>query len=281
MSRALLGVALCAVAAGCGAREGSTIAQAPTPPAAHQTVVWAVGDGGDGSLAAKKLAGLIAMDRPKRFLYLGDVYPAGTASDFRRRYGPTYGRLRRITEPTPGNHDWPNRGRGYLPYWKAAHGRAQGVYGSFSVAGWQFLSLNSEAPHGNGSPQLAWLRRRLAAPGTCRIAFWHRPRFSAGPHGDARDMAPLWNALRHRARLVLSGHDHTLQRYRLKDGLTEYVAGAGGSILYRNRRDSRHAFARDRLTGGLRLILEPGKATLEFRSSSGRLLDRSRATCRA
>jgi hypothetical protein len=276
---ALLGS--CVLLAGCGAAEKLTVGQASPLPAEGRTVVWSVGDGGDGSAAARKLAALIKRDEPERFLYLGDVYPAGTRTDFRRRYAPAYGRLRRITEATPGNHDWPNRRSGFLSYWKAAKGRTQRAYYSFSVAGWRFLNLNSEAPHGEASAQLVWLRKQLAAPGTCRIAFWHRPRFSAGTvHGDAPDTAPLWNSLRGHARLVLNGHDHTLQRFRKRDGLTEYVAGAGGSILYRNRRDSRLAFGRAGVTGALRLLLEPGKATLEFRSSSGRLLDRSRATCR-
>jgi hypothetical protein len=81
-------------------------------------------------------------------------------------------------------------------------------YYSFSVGGWQFLSVNSELPHRSGSAQLAWLKGRLGG-GNCRIAFWHRPRFSAGTtHGDAPDMDPVWQALRGRAALVLSGHDH-------------------------------------------------------------------------
>jgi hypothetical protein len=100
-------------------------------------------------------------------------------------------------------------------------------------------------------------------------------------HGDAPDVAPLWNALPGHARLVLNGHDHTLQRMRLRSGLTEYVAGAGGANLYRNRQDSRLAFGRAGLQGALRMVLEPGKATLEFRSASGKLLDRSHARCRA
>jgi hypothetical protein len=274
------------VLAACGstprAAEPAQPAQVTPPaPGPGQTVVWAVGDGADGSSQAKRLAGLIAKDRPARFLYLGDVYPAGTARDFQRGYATTYGALRTITDPTPGNHDWPRRRLGYLPYWKAARGRPQRSYYAFSIAGWRFLDLNSEAPHAKGSAQLGWLRGQLKVPGTCRIAFWHRPRFSAGPHGDAPDMAPVWNSLRTHARLVLAGHDHTLQRYRLRQGLSEYVAGAGGSILYRNRRDSRLSFSRSGTTGALRMLLEPGKATLEFRSSSGSLLDRSRVTCRS
>jgi hypothetical protein len=127
---------------------------------------------------------------------------------------------------------------------------------------------------------VGWLKKQLTQPGTCRIAYWHRPRMSAGPHGDAPDMAPVWNALRSHARLVVGGHDHSLQRFRRRGGLTQLVAGAGGSILYSDHADPRLAFARAGKTGALRILLEPGSATLEFRSVSGRLLDRSRASCR-
>jgi hypothetical protein len=244
-------------------------------------VVWAVGDGADGSSIARRLARRIERDRPDAFLYLGDVYPSGTAADFARNYETVYGRLAAITWPTPGNHEWWARDQGYFPYWRR-HGRAKPWY-RFRLGGWELLSLNSEAPHGAGSAQLRWLSRVLdSADGTCRLAFWHRPRFSADSvHGDEPDVAPLWNALRGHARLVLNGHGHALMRYRRRDGLTEYVAGAGGRVLYSLRPDHRLAFGRSGQTGALRLELRPGTATVEFRAVNGELLDRSRASCRA
>jgi hypothetical protein len=243
-------------------------------------LVWATGDGADGSAIAKRLAGRIEADRPDAFLYLGDVYPNGSASDFRRNYHTVYGRLAGITWPTVGNHEWANRRTGYYPYWRR-HGRAKPWY-RLSLGGWELISLNSQEPHGAGSRQLRWLRRVLAeAGGTCRLAFWHRPRYSAGTvHGDAADIAPLWSALRGRARLVVNGHEHALMRFRRRDGLTQYVAGAGGAVRYRLRRDPRVAFGRSDRTGGLRITLEAGAADLEFRDADGAVLDRSRARCR-
>ena len=260
-----------------GSAQAATAQPSPEP-----ALVWAVGDGADGSRAARVLAARIAGERPARFLYLGDVYPSGTATDFRRRYQPVYGRLDSIAAPTPGNHDWGNRRSGYHPYWRRAKGRAQPAWYAFRLAGWEILSLNSQAPHGQGSEQLRWLRARLSAPGTCRLAFWHRPRYSAGTvHGDQLDLAPFWNALRGHARLVVNGHEHNLQRFRRRDGLTQYVAGAGGRVRYGLRRDSRLAFGRSDRTGALRIQLEPERALLEFRSAGGALLDSSRATCRS
>lgn len=268
---ALVGIGL---APGCSQGQESK-------PAKADVVVWAVGDA-HGSASARSLAAHIARDAPDRFLYLGDVYPHGTGRDFADHYAPAYGRLADITEPTPGNHDWRFRRTGYLPYWRKAKGRRQPYWYSFRLGGWELINLNSQAPHGPRSAQLRWLRRRLRDPGTCRLAFWHRPRFTAGPvHGNDPDLAPLWNALRGRARLVLSGHEHNLQRFHRRDGLTQYISGAGGDVPNDQLRpDERLAFGRAGVPGGLRIILRPGRAVLEFRSASGRLLDRGRATCR-
>ncbi|MDP9400536.1 MAG: metallophosphoesterase [Actinomycetota bacterium] len=245
-------------------------------------MVWAVGDGANGSADARRLADQIARARPARFLYLGDVYRRGTRADYALHHRPVYGRLDQITAPTPGNHEWSNHEQGYDPYWRRARGRPVPPYYAFSVGGWQLLSLNSEIPHGEGSPQLRWLRATLrGARGTCRLAFWHRPRFSAGDHGDQEDMAPVWDALRGHAVLVLSAHDHDMQRFRPIDGLIQLVAGAGGKSLYDvDESDRRLAFANDDDWGALRLRLGPRSARFAFVALGGRTLDRGRVRCR-
>lgn len=253
-----------------------------TPPAPDPAVVWAVGDGANGTTAARNLASAIRRDRPDRFLYLGDVYQHGTRAEFDSNYESVYGALAPITSPTPGNHEWGNRASAYFPYWKRKLGRALPSWYSLNAGGWQILSLNSEAAHGSGSPQVRWLRRRLGE-GDCRIAFWHRPRFSAGTgHGDARDMAPLWNAVEGRAALVLTGHDHDSQRLRRRGGTMQLVAGAGGPNLYPvNRRDRRLIWADDDSVAAVRLELTPGRAGFEFRTAAGRVLNRGAVRCSA
>jgi calcineurin-like phosphoesterase family protein len=277
-----MGSVLAAAMTSLGPASGLAATAPPQAVEPGRAVVWAVGDGADGSARSKRLARLMARGAD-RLLYLGDVYERGTAAEFRRNFGGVYGSLARITEPTPGNHDWGRRRAGYYPYWERIKGRTQPPWYRVSIAGWQLFSLNSEAAHGTGSSQLRWLRARLrGAKGDCRLAFWHRPLLSAGiVHGDAPDLAPLWNALRGGFRLVVNGHDHDLQRLRRRQGITELVAGAGGRALYPLRRwDDRLAFGRDDVNGALRMVLSPGTAMLEFRSSSGAVLDRSRARCR-
>lgn len=268
-----------------------TGAYVPSGPA-DRALVWAVGDGADGSARAQAVVTRMRRKRFDRVLYLGDVYGAGiastlrgdgTAKDYAKRYDPVYGDFAKRTAPTPGNHEWPQRGDGYEPYWADVFGETPPAYYDFSVAGWQILSLNSLAPHGAGSAQVRWLRSRVRAGGhgSCRLAFWHHPRFSAGRHGDTPGVAPLWDALRGHARIVVSGHDHNMQRYKPVDGIAQYVSGAGGHGLYRfERRDPRHAFGSDHAYGALRIELRPGRARLAFVSVGGKILDVSVVTCR-
>lgn len=250
---------------------------------AQGEVIWAVGDGADGGAQGKQVSRMIRTDHPDRFLYLGDVYERGTAADFRNHYGPVYGPLDQIAAPTPGNHEWGNRRTGYLPYWGRAKGRTQPSYYRFREGGWEIISLNSETAHRGGSRQQRWLRRVLRRhSGTCRIAFMHRPYMSAGAYKPGtHSLGSVWRTLRGHARLVLSGHDHNMQRFKRRDGMNQYVSGAGGRERYGvNRRDRRLAFGRGDRYGALRIELGEGSARLEFRSVTGRVLDRSRVRCR-
>jgi hypothetical protein len=270
--------------AGCGSSSTTPPATGPalTPAAGAPATIWAVGDGAAGSPPARALAARIRAAKPDRLIYLGDVYLAGTAKDFDAGYAPVYGALAKRTWPTPGNHDWPNRASGYLPYWTAVRGERIPPWYAVRLAGWEFLGLNSETGHGAGSAQVRWLRRRVASGGTCRIAFWHRPRFSAGTHhGDQPDTAPLWQAVAGRARLVLSGHEHDLQRFRPRDGLVQIVSGAGGYPRYPvDGSDPRLAFADDDNFGAVRLDLRPGSARVRFIATDGSVLDDSTVRCR-
>ena len=251
-----------------------------------RAVLWAVGDGADGNAPGKAVAARIARSEMDRLLYLGDVYGGGsgaggdgTAADYRDHYDAVYGKLAARTAPTPGNHEWPQRADGYNPYWTKVHGRPPAYY-EFTAGGWQILSLNSEARHDANSAQLRWLRSQLGDGGTCRLAFWHRARFSFGTHGSQRDVAPLWNALRRRAALVVSGHDHDMQRLRPIDGITQVVSGAGGHGHYPvDTSDRRVAFSNDRAYGALRISLRTGRADLAFVAADGRVLDRHSVGC--
>jgi hypothetical protein len=245
----------------------------------RRAFVWAVGDG-DGSAAAIKVAKEIARGKPDLFLYLGDVYEQGTAAQFQANYRPAYARFSRITAPTPGNHEWPLHASGYDAYWRAVLKRPIAPYYRFTVAGWQIFSLNSEAPHDETSPQVAWLKAKLKARGTCRLAFWHRPRYGDGFEGTDEDVAPLWDALRGHAALVINGHDHNAQRYKPIDGITQLVEGAGGHGLHPiSRPDPNRVYGDSSEYSALRLTLRRGRASYKFVAADGATLSSGAVRC--
>ena len=273
-------VALAGAAAASAGGAGSADRPAPAPAQAERALVWAAGDVATPGVRADRIAALVRRARPDRFIYLGDVYETGTAADFRRSYHPRFGRLARVTDPTIGNHEWDNRFKGYYRYWAGRKGHLLPPWFKTEIAGWELISLNSQAPHGIESPQVHWLRSALERPGDCRIAFWHRPRYSEGAYGGAPDLNPLWNTLSGHARIVLSGHDHNLQRHERQRGLVQYVVGAGGRPRYKlHGGPSTMVWGTDKREAALRMVLKPGRALLEFRAPSGRLLDRSFERC--
>jgi len=281
----LIAVAVCVLLAGAAAaialtRGGGGSSSGLQGASRAGAIVWAVGDGGNGSAEARRLADLIAGDRPRRVLYLGDVYEHGTAADFRDRFATVYRGLAGRMDPTPGNHDWGNHRVGYDPYWRKVKGRPMPPRYAFSAGGWRFISLNSETPGDQG--QLAFLRRELTrAHGTCVIAFMHRPRFNAGEHRDEQRLVdPIWQVLRGRAAMLVSGHDHDLQRFRPVGGTVQYVIGAGGRARYHvDAGDRRLAFSDDSVNGALRMRLKPRVARLSIVAANGDLLDRSTVRC--
>jgi hypothetical protein len=185
-------------------------------------------------------------DRVGTVAALGDLaYENGSLAEFNACYQPSWGPLKSITKPAPGNHEYQTPGAaGYFAYWGAVAGNpSQGWY-SYDIRRWHIVSLNSNCAFiggcQSGSPQEAWLRADLAAHKTkCTLAYWHHPLFS-GTLGTAEtDMAPLWQTLYdNNAEVVLSGHAHNYQRFAPQTaagvadparGIREFVVGTGGN----------------------------------------------------
>jgi hypothetical protein len=250
---------------------------------AHAQTLWAVGDGADDGTDDDALAGRIQSSGVDKFLYLGDVYENGTAVEFAQWYEPGFGRMKAITAPTPGNHEWANRAQGYDPYWGADVMQPNGGhYYSFDLGGFHFVSLNSEEDSSGSSAQAAWLRRDLANyPGTCTIAISHKPRYSAGPQGDTPSMEDLWGVLSGHAVALISGHVHNYQRHRPNRGITQFVVGTGGhEVSSPNALDPRLARSVAGEVGALRLRLTPGTVSYDFSTVEGETDDRGVLECR-
>lgn len=242
--------------------------------------LWAVGDGADGSLRARALAQTILAAEPQAFAYLGDVYQEGSLLEFGYNYEPVYGQLKSLTLPTPGNHDWPAHAEGYDQYWANVIGGKPPHHYSTSIAGWQILSLNSEDSLEPGSRQVRWLSRQVSTGGDCRIAFWHRPRYSAGSHEDDVSVEWLWQAVEGRAALVLNGHEHNSQEHLPRGGTVQLVAGAGGRSQYPlNASDPRLAWSNTTDDAALRLQLSPGHVSYDYVSTAGAVLRSGTASC--
>jgi len=245
--------------------------------------VWAIGDAGHLGERERPVARLIADANPDRLLYLGDVYETGTAEDF-EDYDALYGDLAQLTAPTIGNHEFPNRAEGYDPYWEGKKGRTPPAYYTTDIAGWEILSLDSQIFGDDQGEQLSWLRRKVAGPGNCRLAFWHEPRYSAGETtggGDEPGVDDLWQSVQGKAALVINAHDHNMQRMKPVGGTVQFISGAGGhGFRYPlDEDDPRFDFLDEDHDGALRIRLSPGRATLDFVAVGGEVLDSSEVSC--
>jgi hypothetical protein len=240
--------------------------------------VWAVGDANLPN--SKRVTRLIKRADPDRVLYLGDVYPEGRPEDF-DRWAKPWGDLINRMAPTPGNHEWLRASEGYEPFWREVTGETPPTYYSFEAGGWDILSVNGE--HSEWQSIETWLADQASGGGDCRIAFWHRPAYSAGKYKEGDEHArAFWDALQGGARIVLSGHDHDMQRLRPRDGIVQFISGAGGRHRHHVNEDLRRlAFGDDDHFGALRLRLSPGRAKWRFVTAGGRVLDKGSLFCHA
>jgi hypothetical protein len=223
---------------------------------------------------------------------LGDhAYANGTKAEFAKCYGPTWGRHKARTRPTPGNHDYlTERGRPYFDYFGDAAGSREKGYYSFDLGAWHIISLNSSTPE-RLPAQVRWLREDLAAhPVDCVLAYWHEPVFSSGPHTPEKTMLELWSILyKAGADVVMNGHDHLYERFAPQDdrgrpaagGIRQFIVGTGGGGVYKFGRVAANSEVRDNKSYGvLKLTLSTGRYAWEFvPTPSSPLRDSGTGTC--
>lgn len=193
---------------------------------------------------APQTAALVKAMHPDAVLALGDLqYFGDELATFQTGYGASWGAFKSITHPVSGNHEYPDAS-GYFEYFGAAAGPRNAGWYSFDLGRWHLIALNGncgDAAVGgcdSGSAQYRWLVADLRRhPSGCKLAYWHQPRFSSGPHGNNSLYADFWSALyRAKADVVLAGHDHNYERFvpldprehRAPDGIREFIVGTGG-----------------------------------------------------
>ncbi len=225
-------------------------------------------------------------------LVLGDTqYRSGTLADFHGSFDPTWGRLKSRTRPVPGNHEYRTSGaEGYYDYFGSRAGDPGRGYYSFDLGTWHVVALNSEKDTTATGAQVSWLKADLKAhPGRCTLAFYHRPRWSSGVHGDSAVVAPFVRALYDaNADLILNGHDHDYERLHplnpsgVRDnarGITQIVSGLGGVETRPISPRSTTAAANASSFGYARLVLREGYADVSYRAAVGTYTDSTRVTC--
>jgi hypothetical protein len=245
----------------------------PSPtasPLGHDPIVMAAGDIACGakstgaSCAQGATSDLLVAGHPDAVLPLGDnQYECGQLSDFQARYDPSWGRIKSITRPVAGNHEYttsqnttnncynlPSGAPGYYTYFGSRASpldsgctkSCKGWY-SYDLGAWHLIALNSNCTRGVGctmsDPQLQWLQADLAAHGNrCTLAYWHHPRFTSGQQGDTVLMGAAYTMLYNAGvDVVLNGHDHIYERFAPlapngstdnAKGIREFIVGTGG-----------------------------------------------------
>jgi len=255
------------------------------------------GRGTAGMCRQLATSNLLLKGRYAAVLTLGDnQYEDGAYGKYLLSYAPSWGRVKAITKPAPGNHEYgTSKAAGYARYFGKAAGPAGRGYYSFDVGSWHLVSLNSNCSEiggcQEGSPEERWLRRDLARHGsTCTLAYWHHPRFSSGPHGNDEEVSGLWHALYdYGADVVLVGHDHDYERFAplnvagaldRAQGIREFVVGTGGRSHYGTGSPKPGSQVRDSTTFGvIALTLRPTGYDWRFVPAVGSFTDRGSASC--
>jgi len=236
-----------------------------------------------GAEATAKLIDAI----PGTVFAAGDLaYQRGTYEEFIKCYGPTWGRFKARTRPTPGNHEYNGAAAtGYFRYWDGHAGDPGKGYYSYDLGSWHIVVLNTNCGSSQlggcaeGSPEETWLRQDLAAHlNVCTLAYGHHALFSSGlfpKHAEHPELRAFWQDLYDaHADLILAGHEHSYERFAPQDpqsnpdpehGIREIVVGTGG------RSHTPFGYAKpnsevrdDKTYGVLKLTLSPGKYRWEF-----------------
>ncbi|MDQ4144044.1 MAG: DNRLRE domain-containing protein [Actinomycetota bacterium] len=256
---------------------------------------------GDGDHCRMMATSDLLMGRAlTRVLTLGDnQYERGEISKFQRSYDTTWGRVKSITRPAVGNHEWDTReALGHFAYFGGAAGAGNGIYYySYDLGSWHIIALDSTCKKvlggcGVGSPQEQWLRNDLSThSASCTLAYWHHPRFDSSFLGGRAELGAFWQDLYDfGADVVLTSHAHNYQRLLplnpegepdAERGIREFIVGTGGKDHGGFQTTRSTVEVRNTGTFGvLFLTLEEGGYSWEFVPEKGEeFVDSGRGQC--
>jgi hypothetical protein len=263
------------------------------------------GNGSSSSCRMRYTSDLIVNGNYAGVIALGDnQYYCGGYSAYVQSYDLSWGRVKSITHPSVGNHEYLTSGgtgcdstntgaAGYFKYFGAAAGQQGQGYYSLDIGAWHLVALNSNCSSaggcGTGSPQYNWLQADLAAHTTaCTLAYWHIPLYSSGGRASS-NMRTLWQVLYdNNADLVLEGHDHTYERFAPQNatagldtarGLRSFIVGTGGANHTSFTTVAANSEVRDASTFGiLAVTLHPTSYDWQFIPEAGKTFTDSGST---
>ena len=263
------------------------------------------GNGTSSSCRQKYTSDLLINMNPAAVLALGDnQYYCGGYDAFIQSYDLSWGRVKGITHPAVGNHEYLTSGgtgcnsanggaAGHFSYFGAAAGQPGKGYYSYDIGAWHLIALNSNCGDAGGcsasSPQGQWLEADLAAHSNiCTLAYWHIPLFSSGGRASSNTQS-IWQTLyNHNADLILAGHDHIYERFAPQTpsgtldtvrGIREFIVGSGGA----NHTSLATVFANSEVRnvdtfGILKLTLHPTSYDWQFVPEAGKTFTDSGTT---
>ena len=221
-----------------------------------------VGDGADNQPTGNAIANSIAQANPPLFLYMGDVYEAGTSTEMLNHYGwnptdgpcpagvdcsklATWGQFASVTQPTIGNHELKRSpatdGSAWVDYW---HQRP--LFTSFVFANALFIDLAcgpgvTSCTMQQGGAQYNYVQALLSQPHPpCVISYWHIPFLNGANMNSDPGIKDMWTLLTNNGgTLVFNGHYHNEQIFKPMNAqgeppsqgqptMTEVVVGGGG-----------------------------------------------------
>jgi hypothetical protein len=221
------------VSGGVAMTELAPFATAAPPGGKAPLRFVAVGDSGTGGAAEVAIAQRISAVPFDLMLFLGDIaYQDGTAQQLQKNFFAVYRDFLRYVPayPTLGNHERHTRlGRPYLEAFVLPEPER---YYSFDWGDVHFVAIDTTQ---RDAKQLVWLEDDLSRnklPWV--IVYGHHPMYTNSLRG-----AQLWIrrafakiVTRHHVDLVVTGHEHHYERFRIAD-VNYVVSGGGGGRLTR------------------------------------------------
>ena len=213
--------------------EPAPLATAAAPHPSDHIRFVAVGDTGTGGSAQKAIGKWISTQPFDLMLFMGDIaYKSGTAAQLQNNFFSVYRDFLRYVPAYPaiGNHE--RRTRRGRPFFEAFVLPEPERYYSFDWGSVHFVAIDTTQ---RDSKQLLWLDedlRRNKLPWV--IVFGHHPMYTNSLRGPQLWIRRAFSKILtdHQVDMVLTGHEHQYERFRVT-GVNYVVSGGGGGQLTR------------------------------------------------